>query len=445
MEILIYNTVKGHDELLGFLLDYFNKLDIVPDVLTKNALDWLTVYEKKYHFNEITKLESQYHYAISLNEYKQKDIVDSYALEYIYCKHSAISLGSTEKGKVYLYVSPSQPNFVIPCFSWISFQEKQRALMMADLPTIAIVGRFKEAARWLDNIKNLKDFRVIHINKKATAREMIYGDHNVEQMIGLPTEDMFDVCAKSAYVLSVSSHLRKDIQSGSINMAFTLGCRLILRDSDRNKYNLNSPIYIKEKEGIILPIEPELDAVFIERDKLIEKSRSCINSSITDKIPKVVHCRVPDSDESSWPKRFHKALSSLRSILRPDIYEYKFWTNDNIEALIQEEYPWLDVGYKAIGEENVLRLLALYKYGGITFSPDLRVPSNDFYGLLKHDAVNVSHTGAMAAMPGHDMLLNHLKTIVESSDKKISVDRLRVANKTCNLIDARNNKTVYIR
>lgn len=441
MEILLYNTAKGHDELFGFLLDYFNRLDIVPDVLTKkNHHDWMAIYQDRYRYNLIEKADSQYHYAISMNDPKIKDIVDGYALEYIYTKHSSIFPNAKSKIQSYIYLAPTEPGYVVPCFDYISYEDKRKALLVSQEPLIVIIGKLKDALGWLKKIKNLKDFKVIHFCRKNSTKEGEYGDLNIEVMIDTPTTEMFEICTNARYVLSISNHLRKDVQSGSINAAFTLGCQLILKDIDKDKYKLNSPLYVKDKEGLVIPAEPDLNAVYVERDKLIVHGRRYLDKLISNKIPKIVHCKVPDAEPANWSKKFARSIENLQTVLRSDLYEYRYWTDSAIEELIRSDYPELYTGYKSIGEENIIRLLALHKYGGITVAPDFKIPPAEVYNSLKHDAINISQSGLIASMSANESLYQHIQSINGSEDKKVSTDRLRAYVKDCYVVDAKSDR-----
>ncbi len=114
------------------------------------------------------------------------------------------------------------------------------------------------------------------------------------------------------------------------------------------------------------------------------------------------------------PDSFLKSSEELQRINRG--YRYMLWNNDNVEQLATKDV----YDYRTFaGQSNVLRLLALKKFGGIYLDMDF-VPLKSFDSILRHSAFiarqpdGVFCNAAMGAEPEHSWIDNMLTDAISN-------------------------------
>jgi inositol phosphorylceramide mannosyltransferase catalytic subunit len=111
-------------------------------------------------------------------------------------------------------------------------------------------------------------------------------------------------------------------------------------------------------------------------------------------IPKIIHQTAP-TDKSKWPAIWRKCQQSWRTYFPAPEYEYRMWTDEDIDNLVKTDYPHfypIYAGYdKNIKRIDIVRYFILYKYGGIYADMDYMCFRN-FYDLLPQDKVSISES-----------------------------------------------------
>ena len=75
------------------------------------------------------------------------------------------------------------------------------------------------------------------------------------------------------------------------------------------------------------------EGIFVE----FEKSRQPVD------IPKIIH-HTAMSDKRKWPTVWTPCYNSWKKYFPEDEYEYMFWSDNDLEELITEDFPWfLDI------------------------------------------------------------------------------------------------------
>lgn len=104
-------------------------------------------------------------------------------------------------------------------------------------------------------------------------------------------------------------------------------------------------------------------------DKNLEKNIDCI-PKIIHQIPKIIHqiWIGPHKRPDMWMDTF-----KVDFMKKYDGWEYKLWTDDNIEALFKgfewiKRLYWIEETYN--GKSDILRYLMLYHHGGIYIDAD---------------------------------------------------------------------------
>ena len=111
-------------------------------------------------------------------------------------------------------------------------------------------------------------------------------------------------------------------------------------------------------------------------------------------IPKIIHQTAP-ADKAKWNEVWYKCQESWFEKFPSPEYEYKMWTDEDLDSLIKNDFPWFydiysnyDVNIKRI---DIARYFILYKYGGIYADMDYMC-INNFYDLLPPEKVSISES-----------------------------------------------------
>jgi mannosyltransferase OCH1-like enzyme len=120
--------------------------------------------------------------------------------------------------------------------------------------------------------------------------------------------------------------------------------------------------------------------IYININTINEKFSNSIN-----KIPKII---IQTWKEENIPKKYYNDIKSLMKNNKD--YEYIFFTDNNIEKFLQDNYSEYYKTYKKlpykIQKIDFFRYIAIYHYGGFYFDLDISglLPLDD---LLKYDVI----------------------------------------------------------
>lgn len=108
-------------------------------------------------------------------------------------------------------------------------------------------------------------------------------------------------------------------------------------------------------------------------------------------IPKIIHQTGP-ADRARWPPVWSACQQSVLQRFPASEYEYRFWTDEDLERLVREKHPWFlstFLAYPApIYRADAGRYFVLYEHGGIYLDLDYEVMI-DFHGGLSPDHVSL--------------------------------------------------------
>jgi len=131
-------------------------------------------------------------------------------------------------------------------------------------------------------------------------------------------------------------------------------------------------------------------------------------------IPKIIHQTAP-SDKSKWNKVWYKCQQSWFNHFPSPEYEYKMWTDEDLDNLIKTDFPWfyeIYINYdQNIKRIDIARYFILYKYGGIYADMDYICMKN-FYDLLPGNKVSISES----PHPNNEIIQNALMASNKNND-----------------------------
>lgn len=110
----------------------------------------------------------------------------------------------------------------------------------------------------------------------------------------------------------------------------------------------------------------------------------------TDKIPKIIHQTAP-ADEARWHPAWVECQKTWKEKF-PD-FEYKMWTDEDLDELILTKYEWFWPTYKGYDRKikriDAARYFIMYEYGGIYADMDYECIEN-FMEEIPDGKVSVS-------------------------------------------------------
>ena len=112
------------------------------------------------------------------------------------------------------------------------------------------------------------------------------------------------------------------------------------------------------------------------------------------KIPKIIHQTAP-ADKSKWNPIWNKCQYSWLKYFPAPEFTYKMWTDEDLDQLIINDFPWFYDTYKSypknIHRIDIARYFILYKHGGIYADMDYECFEN-FYDKLDLYKVNITES-----------------------------------------------------
>lgn len=144
-------------------------------------------------------------------------------------------------------------------------------------------------------------------------------------------------------------------------------------------------------------------------------------------VPKIIHQTAP-ADTSKWPKIWFRCQKSWRDNF-PD-YEYRMWTDEDIDNLVQTKYPRYYDMFKAYDKDikrfDAARYFILNEYGGVYADMDYECHKRFELGpgvsMNQTPMVNqnVLQNALMASPPKHPLWQRVFDALVQNKDKDVS-------------------------
>jgi mannosyltransferase OCH1-like enzyme len=150
----------------------------------------------------------------------------------------------------------------------------------------------------------------------------------------------------------------------------------------------------------------------------------------TNYIPKIIHQTAPQ-DKTNWKPEWFECQKSWFKYFPSPEYEYIMWTDEDLDNLIKNDFPWFYPFYTSylynIRKIDIARYFILYKYGGIYADMDYMCMKN-FYDLLPQDKISISESPykhneyIQNALMISNKLNNFWMYVVEEAKNRINVE-----------------------
>lgn len=142
-----------------------------------------------------------------------------------------------------------------------------------------------------------------------------------------------------------------------------------------------------------------------------------------DDIPKIIH-QTAMADESKWNPVWKKCQQTWKDKF-PD-FEYRMWTDEDLENIIKTKYEWFYETYKAydvnIKRIDVARYFILHEHGGIYADMDYECINNFWDQLDKNKVSIASFENALMVSPKHDTIWLNVFAKLKSRMNKHTID-----------------------
>ena len=187
------------------------------------------------------------------------------------------------------------------------------------------------------------------------------------------------------------------------------------------------------KNGFRLFALISLLCVIIAVCSYLKSSEKKTVDAFTQKIPKIIHQTAP-ADESKWPEIWSKCQKTWKELFPAPEYEYKMWTDEDLDDLMKNDFPEHYEMYKGYDQKikrfDIVRYFILYKYGGIYADMDY-ICFKNFYDLMPSDKVSISESpykyneylqnALMISPKEHPFWMNVIEKATKRSGKDVSV------------------------
>lgn len=284
-EILVYNGLPHHYEMIGFILDFCNKNDIIATIVNKFIDNsWLELYEQKYKFNSLSVLpvDNQLNYYLFILLLTDHDMSFSENLinDNVVCIDHYY-LNRRPSIKYHLPITPFNDNIInytMPIFEYIDYDSKINILSKNNRPIITFLGNstLHETISNYSIITNLNDFDVYIINRYIPRTADYLNLPNIHVFENISAIELSKYLLASNYICHIPNKTRNAINqcnnyalSACVHLSFSFGCKLII-PNEMNKYlKLLSPKTYNKNQSFSLDINPPIIDTFEERTKLI--------------------------------------------------------------------------------------------------------------------------------------------------------------------------------
>ena len=436
MIIAIYNNKPYHLEVIGFLLEFAQKMEWTVDVycqLDKDKHGWVEFYNKLFPNLAFYKIPTENF--LSMKVYDLIIFATHESLDKLHCidKKRIISITHdcpTPKSinvipddniqTISLRLQLSCPvKWIYSCYQVI----ETKNLYNSDTLQVAIVGSLDididtfAVKRLRDGVKNLK---FIVINRKFSQKLYdILGDHQ-EWFVDCSSKEMMNHIQNSDFLfvpkLKNSDYI-DNLISSAIPLAISMLTPVLAPSNMLQKLQLGvaGVEYDQDSSSPIIPIKPNLSDMKKARDIMIKITNNVLlNLSpviyAQNKIqnentyPIIIHFMWLSKDRTDhpFPKSFDKILRTWKAHNKNSTF--LFWSDSSVRNLIKNDLPEFLEFYDAIEPTicrcDFSRFAVVYVHGGIY--SDL-----DFYCCKNISPILINGTYFIREPIEHEKNLKH--------------------------------------
>ena len=351
MKIAIYNSFIFHFEMLGYIIDYLIKYKINFDIYSCYNKEWKLLYDNLFNINKewldpmnINISNYDYIFLITDDDYNINNKLFHISNNKLICINHYLNIRRTYNVCDYVntrfFINSFIKKWALPCYNLISKIDKYNLLINNKI-NIACIGihNMPISENYLKNLfHNFFDINFHLIARQINLKNIKY--NNIKLYINMNTNDMINLLKTCHYILCFNNSydLIYKCMSGSVHLAFTLGCRLIIPTIWNNYYKFKS--CITYDDNIIIDDNLNyLDILYNEQDELINNRNNIFNNIINNNIINwysnifniiqtniIINIGHNISNEINIQKKYFKIIYGLE--LNNDNYTYNQYKND---------------------------------------------------------------------------------------------------------------------
>ena len=435
MNILIYNSIKCHHEIFGYIIDFCYTYNYNLDILSTDGDIGMIQWYKKWFNNYCNFIKSvnvdnsgclmninneKYDYIFLTtdddihNDY-MKSISDTNNFNYTNC--IAIEHNNQLRNPLILnriairYYRIRNVDYAYSCYNVLSYNDKISILNNENIINICIVGNIDHYDLHKEYKKIFKLNKNIHIYNINRNKSEIYNLDNISQQydnkisfyINLDFSDLEMILKKCHYVYipeythdekNILGNFKETSLSGIIPTSYNYGCKIIFPDKGwKSEYNLTSCYEYSENLELF---KGAFQDVFIERDVLIKHRNNILNNMLNKSIfvidKPIIRHKIPKIIFQSWEtKDLSPVLNTSINLIKKNNIDYQYYLFDskdrynfiknNFNDKILKVYDAIIPGALKV---DLWRYCILYVYGGIYCDIDM-ICMNSFDNVIKDD------------------------------------------------------------
>jgi len=260
MKIALFQGLTFHYEILGYAIDFCKTYQYDFTIYSPMSEEWRDFYQ--YMFGELKWISNinefnpdNYDQIVVLTDDDRAFKAEWHSMKCLRIDHAAgiIRTPTIPKG-VAIRPNPNMPDLLwaLPCYRIIVADEKQR--LIRDQPRINVVSIGMNVPTEEQLMEIFQNFEDINFHIVARSIPDKYTKPNIFTYENASVTVMMNLLCVSDYVFCALIHFRElyvDLcMNGSIPMAFSTGCRLLLPRVLEGGYGFKTPLYYDDDEGV---------------------------------------------------------------------------------------------------------------------------------------------------------------------------------------------------
>jgi len=289
LKFAIFNGFPFHHCMFGYLLDYVKNNNVMVDIYAQaDDVGWMEFYQSFFkQFNLIDPDQFDYEHLEKYDliflltdddpHFKTEKIIQKELIKKIVCidHHGYLrNKNLTTHLATRFYQRRPQIPWSIPCFEYITLEEKIKTLNHAKQINVGMVGvtHLGEEGVIKRLIKQNPEI-VIHYINRTLPDGAVMNSKNVQHHINVQGSELLSILSSCHFMLvnkAFGSKYTFDALSGAVWLAYTTGCQLIMPVIMKKAYKIKSPIgyFPFQKVKLYRPTPQTLKEVVEERTKL---------------------------------------------------------------------------------------------------------------------------------------------------------------------------------
>lgn len=297
MKVAIFHGFPTiHFEMLGYMYDYCLKRGLDFDVFAHTNLEWKAYYDASFGVQKAWCAPSEFHACFSAYDkivlltdddpFFPKSCFQQCGSKIISIEHCAsVRNGAVDAVAARVRTHPCGANlWAIPCYCGEQSEPlKENGLHVAIVGVSTVVSHVGVLRDLFPANFEKVTFHIVNYRVPPHLQRMAAEHPNVRVYGGMPAGDMVAMLRGCSYLLNTlgSRDYYTSVMTGSIPLAYTTGCRLILPREAIGHMALTTPLALEEVAGMeLLPLSAKERAAVQEECRRLNAHRDGVFDSV---------------------------------------------------------------------------------------------------------------------------------------------------------------------